>query len=446
MEHSNTTSMTQGSILKQLLFFSIPLLLGNLFQQFYSTVDSVIIGNFVGDGALAAVNSSDSVIYLFIHFFIGLSVGAGVVIANRYGAKDYENLSKSIHTAMALTLVASIALTIIGYLSIPFILDIMNVDPDVLHDSTIYLQTYFLGSFGIITYNMGSGILRAVGDSRRPLYILIIACIINIVLDLIFVAVFKWGVFGVALATSIAQVTSAILVLLILINTNDIYQLKVSKIKFHKDSLSEIIRIGMPSAIQNMIISLSNAIVQSNINTFGKHAMAGVGSYGKIDGFAILPVISFSNALTTFVSQNIGAKEYDRVKKSVRVGITLSCSVVLFITSILFLFTHQILTLFSSNSVVIDYGTTMMKYMAPGYIILAISHNLSGILQGAGQTKTSMMILAFSWCICRIVWIMITVAIFHDIRFVFMGWPVSWFISMIIMLLYFRKGTWLYKR
>lgn len=440
-----TQDMTQGSILKQLLAFSIPLLLGNLFQQFYSTVDSVIIGSFVGDTALAAVNSSGPIVFLFISFFNGLAIGAGVVIATRFGAKDYEELSNSVHTAIAISLIASVFLTVVGYFATPYILQIMNVDPEVISDSMLYLQIYFLGSFGIIVYNMGSGILRAMGDSKRPLYILIFSSLVNASLDVLFVAVFKMGVMGAGLATLIAQVLSALIVLYMLASSSEVYKLEISKIKIHHHSLVEILRIGLPSAIQNMIVSLSNVIVQSNINAFGKNAMAGAGSYTKIDGFAILPVMSFSNALTTFVSQNIGAGRYDRVKESVKTGILLSCSVTLVISIGLYIFAGQILTLFSDNPEVIAYGTTMMKCIVPGYIILAISHNLAAILRGAGESKIPMYVMIFSWCVCRILWIQATVAIFNDIRFVFLGWPVTWIISMVIFLLYFRKSEWLYK-
>lgn len=444
-QHSNIQLMTQGNITKQLLWFSLPLLIGNLFQQFYSTVDSVVIGNFVGDNALAAVNSSGPVVFLFISFFNGLAIGAGVAISRHYGAYNLDEVRKSIHTSIALTFVVSILVTIVGYLLSPTILQIMNVDAQVMGNSITYLQIYFLGSFGIITYNMGSGILRSVGDSTRPLYILVVSCIINIVLDLLFVVVFQWAVFGVAIATLIAQVVSAILVLYLLIKSNDIYHLDVKSIRFHKASLEEIIRIGLPSAVQNMIVSFSNAIVQSNINSFGKYAMAGAGSYTKIDGFAILPVMSFSNALTTFVAQNVGAKEYDRVRKGVKIGLFLSCFITIIISIILFLFAHQILALFSSNPTVIAYGTLMMKSIVPGYIILAISHNLAGALRGSGQTKVPMLIMIFSWCICRIAWITIMVNVFHDIKHVFMGWPITWGISTILLLIYFKASKWLSK-
>ena len=440
---SNTQLMTQGNITKQILWFSLPLLIGNLFQQLYSTVDSIVIGNFVGDNALAAVNSSGPIIFLFISFFNGLAIGAGVAISKHYGAGNLNEVSKNVHTAIALTIVVSILLTIIGYFITPTILKIMNVDREVMHNSITYLQIYFLGSFGIITYNMGSGILRAVGDSRRPLYILIISCIINIVLDLVFVIIFGWAVFGVALATLIAQVVSAILVLSLLIKSEDIYHLEIKKIRFHHDSLKEIIRIGLPSAIQNMIVSLSNAVVQSNINSFGKYAMAGAGSYTKIDGFAILPVMSFSNALTTFVAQNMGAKKYNRVRKGIYSGLLLSSLITLTISLILFLFAHQILALFSTNPKVIDYGTLMMRSIVPGYIILAISHNLAGALRGSGQTKIPMFIMIFSWCICRITWITIMVTLFNDIQHVFMGWPITWVISTLLLLIYFKRSNWL---
>lgn len=302
----NNGLMTQGNIAKQLVWFAIPLLIGNLFQQLYNTVDSIVVGNFIGDNALAAVNSSGSIIDLLVSFFMGLSLGGSVLISNYFGAQDKIGVKKSVHTAMALALVSSIIVTVIGVVLTPTILQLVKVDSQVIDQSIIYLRIYFLGITGLIIYNMVSAILRAVGDSKHPLYFLIVSSIVNIILDLVFVVVFKMGIAGVAIATTIAQIFSAILSIFILMKSTEMYKLTLRQIKFYPDVLRKTVKIGLPSAMQNGVVSFSNIIMQTNINVFGTYAMAGSGSYTKIDGFAILPVISFAMALTTFVGQNKG--------------------------------------------------------------------------------------------------------------------------------------------
>lgn len=445
MEVSQKGLMTSGNIWKELLLFSIPLVIGNLFQQLYNTVDSIVVGNFIGDNALASVNSSGSIINLLVSFFMGLSLGAGVVISNYFGARNEEGVQKAIHTSMALTLVSGLIATILGVLFTPMILKAVNVDPEVMGNSVLYLRVYFLGISGLIIYNMGSGMLRAVGDSKSPLYFLIVSSITNIVLDLLFVAVFKMGIAGVALATIIAQFASASLVVYKLTHTKEIYKLTLNKIRFHKETFLKMIKIGLPSAFQNAIVSLSNVVVQANINSFGKVAMAGAGSYMKVDGFAILPVMSFSMALTTFVGQNMGAKQYNRVKKGAMAGIVMSCITSGVISLLLVIFAPQVMMIFSKNPQVIEIGKTMMFCVVPGYLLLAVSHCLAGVMRGAGLTKIPMFVMIFCWCICRVIWISITVSIFHDIKFVFMGWPVTWLLSAIILIIYYKKANWLYR-
>ncbi len=437
--------MTEGVIWKELLFFSIPLLIGNLFQQLYNTVDSIVVGNFIGDNALAAVNSSGAIINLLVSFFMGLSLGAGVVISNYFGAKNKEGVEKAIHTSMALTLASGVVSTLLGVFATPYILKMVNVDPEVMGNSVLYLRLYFAGIIGLIVYNMGSGMLRAVGDSKSPLYFLIVSSITNIVLDILFVTVFQMGIAGVAIATCIAQFVSAILTVYKLCNTDQIYKLYLRKIRFHKEVFKKMIRIGLPSAFQNAIVSLSNVIVQANINSFGKVAMAGAGSYMKVDGFAIMPVMSFSMALTTFVGQNMGAQKYERVKKGAMAGILMSCIVSGVISALLVLFAPQVMSIFSQNPEVIAIGKTMMYCVVPGYLLLAVSHCLAGVMRGAGLTKIPMFVMVFCWCICRIVWITISVPIFNDIRAVFVGWPITWVLSAIILVIYYKKANWLYR-
>lgn len=435
--------MTEGTIWKQLLLFSVPLLLGNLFQQMYNAVDSIVVGNYIGPQALAAVGSSAPVINLLVSIFMGISVGAGVIISRYFGARNIENLQDSIHTSLAFSIAAGIIMTIVGVLLSPLILQWIGTPQDVMGNSVLYLRIYFCGILSVLVYNMGSGILRAVGDSKNPLYFLIVSSITNIILDLLFVVVLKMGIAGVGWATLISQTISAILTLILLIKTKQEYKVTLKKIRFHKERLIEIIRLGLPSGIQNGVVSFSNVIVQSNINAFGSVAMAGCGAYTKIDGFAILPVMSFSMALTTFTGQNMGANKLERVHQGAKTGIFMIVATTVVISILLELFGPQVLSIFTDNQQVIHYGLYMLHILAPCYIFLAISHAFSGIIRGAGITTIPMIVMISCWCVLRMAWILTSVPIFHDIGVVFMGWPITWFASALWLFLYYKKGNWM---
>ena len=439
----NRGLMTEGVIWKEILLFSIPLLLGNLFQQLYNAVDSVVVGNYIGAQALAAVGSSAPVINLLVSFFMGLAVGAGVIIYRYFGARKKEELHIAVHTSLALTFAAGLVMTLIGVLISPYVLQWVGTPSDVMESSVLYLRIYFLGILSVMVYNMGSGILRAVGDSRNPLYFLIVSSVTNIILDMLFVIVFHMGIAGVGWATLIAQTISAVLTMLLLMRTKEEYQVKLKHIRFHKHMLYEIVRLGLPSGLQNAIVSFSNVIVQSNINAFGSLAMAGCGSYTKIDGFAILPVMSYSMALTTFTGQNMGAKKYDRVKQGAKTGILMSVITIVCISALLLMLGPNVLAIFSSDPTVINYGLYMMHVLAPGYIFLAISHAFNGIIRGAGITTVPMIVMVTCWCGLRMAWILTSVPLFHDIGVVFMGWPLTWIASALWLFLYYRKGKWM---
>ena len=439
----NRGLMTEGVIWKEILLFSIPLLLGNLFQQLYNAVDSVVVGNYIGAQALAAVGSSAPVINLLVSFFMGLAVGAGVIISRYFGARKKEELHIAVHTSLALTFAAGLVMTLIGVLISPYVLQWVGTPSDVMDSSVLYLRIYFLGILSVMVYNMGSGILRAVGDSRNPLYFLIVSSVTNIILDMLFVIVFHMGIAGVGWATLIAQTISAVLTMLLLMRTKEEYQVKLKHIRFHKHMLYEIVRLGLPSGLQNAIVSFSNVIVQSNINAFGSLAMAGCGSYTKIDGFAILPVMSYSMALTTFTGQNMGAKKYDRVKQGAKTGILMSVITIVCISALLLMLGPNVLAIFSSDPTVINYGLYMMHVLAPGYIFLAISHAFNGIIRGAGITTVPMIVMVTCWCGLRMAWILTSVPLFHDIGVVFMGWPLTWIASALWLFLYYRKGKWM---
>ena len=406
-------------------------------------MDSVVVGNYIGAQALAAVGSSAPVINLLVSFFMGLAVGAGVIISRYFGARKKEELHIAVHTSLALTFAAGLVMTLIGVLISPYVLQWVGTPSDVMESSVLYLRIYFLGILSVMVYNMGSGILRAVGDSRNPLYFLIVSSVTNIILDMLFVIVFHMGIAGVGWATLIAQTISAVLTMLLLMRTKEEYQVKLKHIRFHKHMLYEIVRLGLPSGLQNAIVSFSNVIVQSNINAFGSLAMAGCGSYTKIDGFAILPVMSYSMALTTFTGQNMGAKKYDRVKQGAKTGILMSVITIVCISALLLMLGPNVLAIFSSDPTVINYGLYMMHVLAPGYIFLAISHAFNGIIRGAGITTVPMIVMVTCWCGLRMAWILTSVPLFHDIGVVFMGWPLTWIASALWLFLYYRKGKWM---
>ena len=374
---------------------------------------------------------------------VGLAVGAGVIISRYFGARKKEELHIAVHTSLALTFAAGLVMTLIGVLISPYVLQWVGTPSDVMESSVLYLRIYFLGILSVMVYNMGSGILRAVGDSRNPLYFLIVSSVTNIILDMLFVIVFHMGIAGVGWATLIAQTISAVLTMLLLMRTKEEYQVKLKHIRFHKHMLYEIVRLGLPSGLQNAIVSFSNVIVQSNINAFGSLAMAGCGSYTKIDGFAILPVMSYSMALTTFTGQNMGAKKYDRVKQGAKTGILMSVLTIVCISALLLMLGPNVLAIFSSDPTVINYGLYMMHVLAPGYIFLAISHAFNGIIRGAGITTVPMIVMVTCWCGLRMAWILTSVPLFHDIGVVFMGWPLTWIASALWLYLYYRKGNWM---
>ena len=367
-ESDSATLMTEGSIWKKITFFAVPIFLGNLFQQMYNTADSLIVGNFLGSNALAAVSSSGNLIYLMIGFFNGIALGAGVVIARYFGARDQENVEKAVHTTVAFGIVASIVLTIVGVFFAPQILVWMQTPANVMPESTEYFRGYFMGSAGFVMYNMFVGILQAVGDSKHPLYYLILSSIINVVLDIVFITVFDMGVGGAAFATDISQVVSAVLCMIQLMRSKAEYRLNLRKIRFEWDIFKQVIQFGLPSGFQNSIIAIANVVVQSNINSFGEMAMAGCGAYSKIEGFGFLPITSFTMALTTFVSQNLGAKNYERTKKGARFGIACAMILAEVIGIIIFIAAPVFVAAFDRTPEVIVFGTERARTSAPpGY-------------------------------------------------------------------------------
>lgn len=439
----NSTIMTEGSIWKKILFFSIPLILGNLFQQLYNTVDSIIVGNYIGSEALAAVGSSGSLINLLIGFCIGASAGAGVVISQFYGAQDKEGVRKAVHTTIAIAIAAGAILTIVGIVTTPLLLKAMGTPKEVFDQASIYLKVYFGGILFSVVYNMSAGILNAVGNSKRSLVYLIIAATSNIFLDLLFVVVFKMGIVGAAIATDISQLLSCIFIILFLVRSEDVYRVKLKDIRCYDNLLGKILKIGLPTGVQNIVISLSNVIVQSSVNSFGAVAMAGFAAYIKVDGFNILPVLSFSMAATTFVGQNVGAGRFDRVKKGMYVSVAMGIIYTVCTGILLLAFAPQVIGVFTQNGKVVEYGVYIMRFFCPFYWMLGILHILAGTIRGTGKTMQAMVVFLFSLCIFRVLWIWGAMSVSHKIGGVMLGYPLSWLVGLVMILIYVWKGNWM---
>lgn len=439
----NSTTMTEGSIWKKILFFSIPLILGNLFQQLYNTVDSIIVGNYIGSEALAAVGSSGSLINLLIGFCIGASAGAGVVIAQFYGAQDKEGVRKAVHTTIAIAIAAGAILTIVGIVTTPLLLKAMGTPKEVFDQASIYLKVYFGGILFSVVYNMSAGILNAVGNSKRSLVYLMIAATSNIFLDLLFVVVFKMGIVGAAIATDISQLLSCIFIILFLVRSEDVYRVKLKDIRCYDNLLGKILKIGLPTGVQNIVISLSNVIVQSSVNSFGAVAMAGFAAYIKVDGFNILPVLSFSMAATTFVGQNVGAGRLDRVKKGMYVSVAMGIIYTVCTGILLLAFAPQVIGVFTQNGKVVEYGVYIMRFFCPFYWMLGILHILAGTIRGTGKTMQAMVVFLFSLCIFRVLWIWGAMSVSHKIGGVMLGYPLSWLVGLVMILIYVWKGNWM---
>lgn len=443
MEGNKQMLMSEGEIWKRITFFAMPLFLGNLFQQMYNAADSLIVGKYLGSEALAAVSSSGNLIFLMIGFFNGISVGAGVVIARYFGAKDYESMHKAIHTTVAFGLVAGILLTILGVILAPQILIWMGTPDNVLPNSISFFRIYFIGALGLVMYNVFVGILQAIGDSKRPLYYLILSSIINIALDIVFIRVFHMGVGSAALATIIAQFISVLLCVYRLVHTKDVYALSCEDIRFYGGYLKMILTYGLPSGVQNSIIALANVFVQSNINAFGDLAMAGCGAYAKIEGFAFLPITSFTLALTTFVGQNLGAKQYERVKKGATFGILTSMISAEVIGFAIYILAPYLMAAFSNDAQVIAYGVDRARTSSFFFFLLAFSHCISAVLRGAGKANIPMVVMMICWCFARVSLLIIFVPIFSSIQVVYAVYPITWALSSIIFFIYYRKIDWI---
>lgn len=442
--NTDRAALTEGVIWKKLLLFVFPILLGNVCQQFYNAFDSWVVGNFLGEDALAAVSSSGSLIFMFIGFFNGVAMGGGVIIAKYYGSRDYKSLDLAIHTGVAFGLVAGIVLTVLGVWYTPVILGWMGTPAEVMPQSVSYFRWYFCGAIFIVMYNIFVGILHALGDSRYPLYYLLISTVVNMVLDLVLVGVFRMGVGAAALATTVSQGLSAVLCCIRLARLDAPYHLKFSKLRFHWKSLKEIIAFGLPSGVQNSVIAFANLVVQTNINSFGKEAMAGCGSYSKIEGFAFLPITCFAQALATFVGQNLGAGKLDRVKKGVKFSVLCSTICAELIGILSWIFAPQLISLFNKAPMVVDFGTRHMRTICLFYCLLAFSHCMAGTFRGAGKATVPMLTMLGCWCLLRVSYITVALRFVNELETISIAYPITWFASSVIFTVYFFKADWIH--
>ena len=439
MDDNSQNRLTTGSVPRKMLLFALPIFLSNLFQQLYNAVDSLIVGQFIGQQALAAVSSSSSLILLLIGFINGVSLGAGVLIARFYGAEDEEHLERAVHTTLALGLAAGAVLTVLGVALSPLILHWMGTPADVIDNSILYFRVYFLGSIAVVLYNMGASILQSVGDSRSPMVYLILASLTNVVLDLLFVAVFRWGVGSAALATILSQILSASLAFRRLTRTRACYRVNWRRIRFEGPMLRQVVTLGIPSGVQSSVVSLANVIVQANINAFGSAAMAGCGAYSKIEGFAFLPVTCFALALSTFVSQNIGARRFDRVRHGMKFGLICSPVLAELIRVASFTLAPFLIALFNSDPTVVSFGVDDARTVSLFYCLLSFSHCCAGILRGMGRPVVPMAIMLCVWCALRITYITVTVHFIPDIHVVYWAYPLTWAISSVLFLFCLRR-------
>lgn len=444
MKQSSMNYLTEGSIAKKLIFFAIPMFWGNLFQQLYNVADSLIVGNFLGNNALAAVSSSGNLIFLMVGFFNGIGMGAGVVIARYFGARDYEKLKKAIHTTVSFGIICGVVLTGMALTLAPRILRLIGTPEEVLPQSLQYFRVYFMGSLGFVMYNFCMGILQSLGDSKHPVKYLIISAITNIVLDLIFIAGFHMGVGAAALATIISQILSAVLCLRRMMKNPEETRFAFRELCLDRQMLKQVVTNGVPAGLQNSIISIANVFVQSNINKFGAPAMAGCGSYSKIEGFAFIPVTCFSQALSTFISQNLGAKEYDRAKKGAVFGS--GCCMILaeVIGVFIFVCSPYLIAAFGGDAGAVRFGVNQAHTIALFYFLLAFSHCMAAVQRGAGRSIVPMFVMLLAWCVIRVSYISFTIRLIPDIHVVYWAYPITWAISSVIFLFLFFKSDWIH--
>ena len=431
--------MTEGNITRHIVSFALPLLVGNIFQQLYNTVDTWVVGNYVSNEAFSAVGTVGPVINMLIGFFMGLSSGAGVVISQYYGAKREQEVSRAVHTAITMTLILGLVFTFVGLAMTPIMLKLMKTPAEVLPESTAYLTIYFSGLMGLMLYNIGAGILRAVGDSQRPFYFLVVCAVMNTVLDLVFVLVFHMGVEGVALATILSQATSAVLVIITLLRTDNCIRLRIKQLKLHWDMLKKIIIVGIPAALQMAVTAFSNIFVQSYINFFGADCMSGWTAYAKVDQLLFLPMQSIALASTTFVGQNLGRNQPERTRKGVSVSLRIAvCATIIMMIPVL-IFASPIVSFFNDKPQVIEYGALLLRWLSPFYVLCCFNQIYAGALRGAGNTRAPMVIMLSSFVLFRQVYLYFMAGICNEIIPIAMSYPAGWLLCSALTGIYYHR-------
>lgn len=443
-KRDNVRDMTQGNIYRHILVFALPILLSQVFQQLYNTADSLIVGKILGTEALAAVSSSGTLIFLLVSFFMGTSMGAGVVISRYFGAGDEDKISRAIHTNIVVGLIGGVLLTVIGMLFTPTFLVWMKTDPEVLPQAIEYFRYYFAGGVALVMYNVCRGIMNALGDSKRPLYYLIVSSVLNILLDLLFVGAFRWGVWSAALATVISQFASVVLCIIYLMKRGNVFTVELSKLRISRDMLGEILKYGLPSGVQNSVIAFANVIVQSQINSFGKFAMAAYGAHAKIEGFVFLPIMSFNMATTTFIGQNLGARQYERAKKGARFGIITAVLLAEIVGVLMYILAPRLVSMFDSSPQVIEYGVMQARTVSLFFFLLAFSHAVAAVCRGAGKAFVPMFVMIAVWCVIRVAYIAVVMHFFDDIAYIYPAYPITWAISSVIYLIYYLCSDWVH--
>jgi len=442
-KRKTVVDLTNGSIPKGIISFAVPVFLGQLLQQLYNMADAWVVGNFANNDAFAAVSSSGSLIFFITGFFSGIAIGGGVVISRYVGAGDKKMIERSIHTNFLFGILASIGATVVGLLLVPYLLVWMKVPDSVVTNSYIYFSIYFAGVSTIIMYNVGMSILRALGDSIHPLYYLAVSSVTNVVLDLLFVAVFRWGVAGAAIATVISQGLSAVLCIIQMCRLQDeTTRLSFRKIKFHKKIMLEVIRQGLPTGIQNSVISIGNMVVQTNINSFGAFAMSGHGAYAKIEGLAFMPITSMSMTLPTFISQNLGAGKLDRAKKGARFGIFSGMLMAEIVGVLCYFFSAGALRFFVNTPKAIEYGMIHSGVVSLFFFLLAFSHCAAGVLRGCGKAIVPMITMLAFWCGVRIIYVTQTIKFIPKFEVISWAYPLTWTLSSIVFLVFLLKSDW----
>lgn len=431
--------ITEGVIWKQLLIFFFPILFGTFFQQLYNTIDAVIVGKYVGKEALAAVGgTTGTLINLLVGFFVGLSSGASVIISQYYGAKNEEKVREAVHTAMAFSITGGIILMILGMIGAPIALKAMGTPEDIMNYAVVYIRIYFAGIIGNLIYNMGAGILRAIGDSKRPLYFLMTSCVVNIILDILFVVIFRMNVAGAALATILSQLISAILVIVVLMRSKDVYQLILPKIRLHLEMVKRIIQIGFPAGLQSAMYSISNIIIQSSVNALGTDTIAAWTAYSKIDAIFWMIIGAFGISITTFVGQNHGAGKRERVEKGIKVCMKMTLVTSIIISVILYVFGGYIYQLFTDDAAVMEKGVEILHFMVPFFITYICIEILSGALRGVSDCWIPMLITCLGVCVVRVLWILFAVPHNMTMKMVLVSYPLTWILTSVSFVIYYR--------